>query len=259
MPQIVLEGVEKQFGEGPSAVQALQGIDLTVHDGEVVAVVGPSGCGKTTLLRAVAGLTPPSVGQVRIADRSVWDGERVAPTAVAGLAVVFQQANLLPWLSVAENVAFPLRLRGVGQGERRERALAMLALVEIEGFGDHRPSELSVGMAQRAAIARALIAEPDVLLLDEPFGALDAITRDTMNLELQRVWLHHPATAVLVTHSITEAVFLADRVVCLTGRPGQVAGETTVPFPRPRSIDLQHTADFQAMVREVRHQLAELT
>ncbi len=257
MPRIVVQDLDKHFGEGASEVRALRGIDLTVEDGEVVAVVGPSGCGKTTLLRAIAGLTPPTAGEARIGERAVWDGDRVDPAAVAGLAVVFQEAHLLPWLSVVENVALPLRLRGEGREVRRARALEMLALVEVDGFGDHRPSELSVGMAQRAAIARALIAEPDVLLLDEPFGALDAITRDTMNLELQRVWLRHPATSVLVTHSISEAVFLADRVVCLTGRPGRVAGNTAVPFPRPRPIDLQHTAPFQDLVRTVRHHLAE--
>jgi len=256
MPQIVCEGVEKQFGEGEGSVRALTDIDLVVEDGEMVALVGPSGCGKTTLLRTVAGLTPPSAGEVWIGERSVWAGDGVDPAAVAGLAVVFQEANLLPWMTVAENIALPLRVRGVGRGDRTARAEAMCALMGIEGFGPHRPSELSIGMAQRAAIGRALIADPDVLLLDEPFGALDAITRDTMNLELQDVWLRHPSTCLLVTHSIAEAVFLADRVVCLSARPGRVAGETVVGFDRPRAIDLQHTVEFQDLVRSIRTMLA---
>jgi len=256
MPRITFGGVDKQFGEGDGAVRALTDIDLVIEDGELVALVGPSGCGKTTLLRTVAGLTPPTSGEVRIADRSVWADDRADPDAVGGLAVVFQEANLLPWLTVAENIALPLRVRGVDKASRRARAEAMCTLVGIEGFGDHRPSELSIGMAQRAAIGRALIAGPEVLLLDEPFGALDAITRDTMNLELQEVWLRHPSTCLLVTHSIAEAVFLADRVVCLSARPGRVAGETAVSFDRPREIDLQHTTEFQDLVRSIRTMLA---
>ncbi len=257
MPRIGFDGVDKVFGEGDGAVHALTAIDLEVEDGELVALIGPSGCGKTTLLRIVAGLTPPSTGEVQIGERDVWATGRPDPAAVGDLAVVFQEAHLLPWLSVVDNIALPLQVRGVDKAARRSRAEAMCSLVGIEGFGRHRPSELSIGMAQRAAIGRALIADPDVLLLDEPFGALDAITRDTMNLELQDVWLRHPSTCLLVTHSIAEAVFLADRVVCLSARPGRVAGETVVPFERPRVIDLQHTTAFQSVVRSIRSMLAE--
>ncbi len=257
MPGIGFHGVEKTFGDGPGAVRALTPIDLDIADGEHVAVIGPSGCGKTTLLRILAGLSEPTSGRVTIGANDVWSEGRPDAETVAGLAIVFQEAQLLPWRSVAENIALPLRLRGVGRDERRARAVEMSARLEIDGFEDHRPSELSIGMRHRAAIGRAFIADPTVLLLDEPFAALDAITRDTMNLELERMWLEHPSTCLLVTHSISEAVFLADRVVCLSARPGRVAGETVVPFPRPRTVDLQHSQEFQGVVRSIRSMLAE--
>jgi NitT/TauT family transport system ATP-binding protein len=169
--------------------------------------------------------------------------------------MVFQEANLLPWASVEDNVALPLRLRGVGRGERRERASALCRLTGIGGFERRRPHELSIGMRQRAALARALIVEPRVLLLDEPFAALDAITRDAMDEELQRVWMAQPTTAVLVTHSMPEAVLLADRVVSLSARPARVVGVVDVPFERPRPIDLEHTPEFQALLRTLRERL----
>ena len=236
---------------------ALAPIDLALQQGEIVAVVGPSGCGKTTLLRILAGLTPPSAGRVRVRGREVWDGPRPDPDTLRELALVPQEANLLPWMSVAANVALPLRLRGMGRRDRLARARELCQLTGIGGFERRRPGELSVGMRQRAAIARALIEGPRILLLDEPFGALDAITREAMNLELERVWRSRPCTFVLVTHSITEAVYLADRVVSLTARPGRVAGITRVPFERPRPIEIHHTAEFQDIVRSVRRLLAE--
>jgi NitT/TauT family transport system ATP-binding protein len=256
VPTIGCTGIEKRFGEGPGAVQALEPVDLHLDDREFVALVGPSGCGKTTLLRVIAGLTPPTAGEARVGDRPVWEDGTADPEAVAPLAVVFQEAQLLPWMNVEDNIALPLRLRGEGRQARRAQAREMCELLEIGGFEEHRPSELSIGMRQRAAIGRALIARPDILLLDEPFAALDAITRDALNLELQRVWLHRPLTCLLVTHSMVEAAFLADRVVCLTARPGRVAGETVVPFERPRSIDLQHTTEFQEVVRSIRSMLS---
>jgi NitT/TauT family transport system ATP-binding protein len=256
VPTIACTGIEKRFGDGPGAVQALEPVDLHLDECEVVALVGPSGCGKTTLLRVIAGLTPPSAGEAKVGDRPVWDGGTADPAAVAPLAVVFQEAQLLPWMTVEDNIALPLRLRGEGKAERRRQAREMCELMEIEGFGAHRPAELSLGMRQRAAIGRALIAEPDILLLDEPFASLDALTRDSMNLELQRLWLRRPVTCLLVTHSIVEAAFLADRVVCLTPRPGRVAGETVVPFERPRDLDIQHTAGFQDVVRSIRAMLS---
>ena len=238
-------------------MRALAAIDLVLERDEIVAVVGPSGCGKTTLLRILAGLTPPSGGSVRVAGRDVWHGERPDGDTLRELAIVLQESNLLPWLSVVENVALPLRLRGVGRRERTARAHELCELTGIGSFERKRPAALSVGMRQRAAIARALIGGPRILLLDEPFGALDAITRDAMNLELQRFWQDRRCASVLVTHSITEAVFLADRVVSLSARPARVAGVTVVPFGRPRPIELQHTQAFQDVVLDVRRLLAE--
>jgi NitT/TauT family transport system ATP-binding protein len=252
VPDVDLVGVEKRFGGGSDAVAALAPVDLSIEHDEVVALVGPSGCGKTTLLRILAGLTAPTAGTVRIDDRAVWTDGRPDRRSLRELAVVFQEANLLPWMSIEANVALPLRIRRVPRTERLERARALCGLMGLEGFERRRPAELSIGMRMRAAIARGLIDAPRVLLLDEPFAALDALTRETLNLELQRVWRERPCTMVLVTHSITEAVFLADRVVSLTARPGRIAGVTTVPFERTRTLELQHTAEFQELVRQVR-------
>lgn len=169
--------------------------------------------------------------------------------------MVFQESNLLPWFTVADNISLPLRLRGVDKAERRAEATRQCELVGIAGFEDRRPNELSVGMRHRAALARALVEDPELVLLDEPFAALDAITREAMNVELERIWLARPCTAVLVTHSIVEAVFLADRVVSLSARPARVVAVTEVPFPRPRPLDLQHEPSFQRLVRSIRSYL----
>lgn len=224
-----------------------------------MALVGPSGCGKTTLLRVLGGLTPPTAGDVQADGRAVWAGDRPDRAALTGLSMVFQEANLLPWFSVAENIALPLRLRSVGRVDRAEEARRLCDLVGIAGFEDHRPAALSIGMRHRAALARALVESPSVLLLDEPFAALDALTRETMNLELERIWLARPCTAVLVTHAISEAVFLADRVVSLSARPARVRAVTEVRFPRPRRLDLQHEPEFQELVRAIRAHLGPVT
>jgi NitT/TauT family transport system ATP-binding protein len=252
---IELVAVEKRFGEGDGAVAALGPLDLHLDDAEVVALVGPSGCGKTTLLRVLGGLTAPTAGGVVADGREVWSDGRPDRETLSHLGVVFQEANLLPWFSVAENIALPLRLRGLGRAERRSEAERLCDLVGIAGFEDRRPSELSIGMRHRAALARALVVSPTVLLLDEPFAALDAITREAMNVELQRLWLARPCAALLVTHSITEAVFLADRVVSLSARPARVMAVTDVPFERPRPIELQHEPEFQQLVRSIRSYL----
>ena len=259
MPDVELRGVGKRYETGATAVDALAPVDLDLDHGEVVAIVGPSGCGKTTMLRALAGLTPPSEGTIRVDGVEVWDGRRRNDDALRALAVVFQEANLLPWMTVQDNVALPLRLRKVGRAARRERARQLCALTGIEGFERHRPNALSIGMRQRAALARALIESPKILLLDEPFAALDAITRETMNLELQRVLQHEACTCVLVTHSIPEAVFLADRVVSLTARPGRIAAITDVPFERPRTMELHTTVEFQRLVHRIRTTLEEVS
>jgi NitT/TauT family transport system ATP-binding protein len=225
----------------------------------MTAILGPSGCGKTTLLRAIAGLTAPTAGTVAIDGRPVWTStsRRARPDVevLESVSLVFQDGNLLPWYTVEDNIALPLRLAGVAKEERRERAREMCELVGIKGFERHRPAELSVGMRQRAALARALVSEPRTLLLDEPFAALDALTRDALNLELQQVLSERECTGLLVTHSISEAVMLADQIVVLSDRPATVAAVTVVPFPRPRTLELQHTLEFQDLARETRTQL----
>jgi NitT/TauT family transport system ATP-binding protein len=255
VPQAQIVEIEDvSFGYTPDR-PVLRDINLAIPRGAVVGIMGQSGCGKTTLLRVLAGLTPPTAGAVDLDGRPVWSDGRADRAALSSVAMVFQEANLLPWASVEDNVALPLRLRGVGRAERRDRARALCALTGIEGFEARRPDELSIGMRARAALARALIVEPRVLLLDEPFAALDAITRDAMDEELQRVWMLRPTTAVLVTHSMAEAVLLADRVVSLSTRPARVVGVVDVPFPRPRSLDLEHTPAFQDLVRTLRDRL----
>ncbi len=184
--------------------------------------------------------------------RSVWRSGRPDGEALDRLAVVFQDPNLLPWFSVEENIALPLRLRGVAKAERLDRARELCAFTGLAGFENVRPAALSGGMRQRAALARALVASPRLVLLDEPFASLDALTRDAMNLELQRIWTDKPSTAIIVTHSISEAVMLADRVVALTPRPARVAGTVDVPFDRPRPLELQTSPAFQELVRGVR-------
>ena len=255
--QLELENVEKLFQGRKSSTLALTGIDLTVRPQEFVSIIGRSGCGKTTLLRILAGLIKPSKGEVRAEGRSLWQGETLDKDTVSKLGLVFQEANLFPWYSIEDNIALPLKLRGISRNERRERAHELCRLVGLTGFEKNYPRELSGGMRQRAAIARALSYRPGILLMDEPFGALDALTRDKMNLELQSIAEATRATVVLVTHSITEAVFLADRVVLLSPRPGRIRSITEVPFSRPRQVDLQTLPEFQDIARELRHHLDE--
>ena len=252
-----LIGVEKLFASKRGSTLALTSIDLALAREEFVAIVGQSGCGKTTLLRILAGLEKPSRGEVRASGRSLWDGATRDREAVAKLGVVFQDANLFPWYSVEDNIALPLKLRGTDKASRRARAHELCELVGLTGFERAYPRELSGGMRQRTAIARALSYRPQILLMDEPFGALDALTRDKMNLELQSIAAATKATVVLVTHSINEAVFLADRVVLLSPRPGRIRSITKVPFKRPRELDLESEPDFQNIARELRHQLDE--
>ncbi|MBE9638713.1 ABC transporter ATP-binding protein [Salipiger mangrovisoli] len=250
MPQAIpdairLDGVSKSFRlDDGKTVTALEGIDLGLREGEFVAVLGPSGCGKSTVLRLIAGLETASTGAVRIEGR--------APSELAAahrLGVAFQDHALLPWLSVAQNIALPYRVAGSKVDHARVDAL--IELVGLTGFRDARPSQLSGGMRQRASIARALVLDPDVLLLDEPFGALDAVTRRHMNVELQRIWGTRTLTTLLVTHSVDEAIFLADRIIVMTGRPGRILREVTVPFPRPRDPSVLRTPEFHALVDEL--------
>ena len=255
--KLELVNVEKLYQSRKSSTLALTGIDLKVKPQEFVSIIGQSGCGKTTLLRILAGLIKPTEGTVEAEGRSLWRGESLDKDAISKLGLVFQEANLFPWYSVEDNIALPLKLRGFNKSARRERAHELCKLVGLVGFEKSYPRELSGGMRQRAAIARALSYRPGILLMDEPFGALDALTRDKMNLELQLLAEATQATVVLVTHSINEAVFLADRVVLLSPRPGRIRSITEVPFTRPRQVNLQTLPEFQNIVRELRQQLDE--
>ncbi|MCG5219292.1 ABC transporter ATP-binding protein [Streptosporangium soli] len=255
--KLELSGVGKEFRTKRASTHALSDINLTIRDGEFVSLIGRSGCGKTTLLRTLAGLVSPTTGEILIEGRSLWNGSKVDSSVVSKLGVVFQEANLFPWYTVADNISLPLRLRGDGKQDRRARADELAELVGLKGFENSYPRELSGGMRQRVAIARALSIRPKLLLMDEPFGALDALTRERMNLELQRIALATKATVVFVTHDITEAVFLGDRVVHLTPRPGRIRQIRSIGFERPRSIDVQTEPEFGAIVRDLRHALDE--
>ena len=253
--EIELRGVEKRFATAEGDVHALAATDLSVRRGELLVLLGPSGCGKTTLLRMIGGLLAPSGGSLRIAGRELWHGERRDGTAVQELGMVFQEANLFPWLSIEDNVALPLKLRGMGPAERRAKAQALTRLVGIAGFEKRWPRELSGGMRQRAAIARALSYDPEILLMDEPFGALDAMTRDTMNIELQRIWMETGRTIIVVTHSIAEAVFLSSRIVVMSPRPGRILEIIESRLPPERTLDARETPEFLETARLVRQAL----
>ncbi|TWA78257.1 NitT/TauT family transport system ATP-binding protein [Azospirillum brasilense] len=240
---IQIRNLKKTYAAG--RVQALSNINLDIADGEFVCVVGPSGCGKSTLLRILAGLDDYDSGQVMLGTKTVSGPSR-------DVGVVFQQANLLPWLTVRENVALPLRVGG-GRPDGADDVDRLLEVAGLKDFGGRYPYELSGGMQQRAGICRALVRNPRILLMDEPFGALDALTRERMNLELQRIWQSTGKTVMLITHSISEAIFLADRVIVMSARPGRVLRELTVDIPRPRSNDtiISHP-DYPALAKEIR-------
>ena len=240
---IRLEGVGKRFARGD--VEALRDVTLNVAAGEFVAIVGASGCGKSTLLRLVAGLVPATTGRV------VLDGTPVVGPR-ADTAMVFQAPTLLPWADVLRNVTFPLRLMKQAGGDTEARARALLETAGLKGFENRLPKELSGGMQQRVAICRALLQQPRVLLMDEPFGALDALTREEMSLELLRIWSGLKMAVLFVTHSISEAVLLADRVVVMSPRPGRVAEVIEVGLPRPRGFEQEGTPEFQAAAQRIR-------
>ncbi len=249
MDAIELQGISRSFDIAGAPLHVLDQLDLRVAEREIVAIVGPNGCGKSTLLRVISGLLPPDRGQVLAFDSTV-----AGPEPRIGL--VFQEPRLLPWRDVLDNVAFPLELAGVRRGEREERAREVLRLTGLEGFAEAYPDQLSGGMAQRAALARALAPEPDVLLLDEPFSALDAMTRERLDDELLRLWGETGTTIVLVTHSISEAVFLSDRVLVMSQRPGRIVAEIPVEVERPRSLTGSQASMFSAAADEIRATLA---
>ena len=248
---IALRGVGKTYATPRGAVEAVAQVDAAIQPGEFVSLLGPSGCGKSTLLMMMAGLETPSVGDVALRGEAVR-----GPSAKNGL--IFQDATLLPWKSALENVLFPITLMRKPVRGYEDRARALLAQVGLAGFEGKRPAELSGGMRQRVAICRALIDDPDLLLMDEPFSALDAITRDEMNEALVAIWDRAAGskTAVFVTHSIREAVFLSDRVLVMTGRPSTIALDLRIPFARPRRAEMQETPEFNALVRQLKDCIA---
>jgi NitT/TauT family transport system ATP-binding protein len=231
---------------------ALRPTSFVVHAGEFVTIVGPSGCGKTTMLRMIAGLTPVDTGQILI-------GETAVRAPGRDRAVVFQQPSLLPWATVIDNVAFGLRLRGVSRPERRARAAALVELVGLAGFESHLPGQLSGGMQQRVGLARALAIDPQILLLDEPFGSLDEITRRQMQDELLRLWGDTKLTSLLVTHSVDEALILSDRILVMGGQPGRIVEELAVNLPRPRTREVELTPEFARLRQRIWDHLAGTT
>jgi NitT/TauT family transport system ATP-binding protein len=248
-PILEAERIGVTFTSPQGELGALEAVSLRVEQGAFVCVVGPSGCGKSTLLRVLGGLLTPTVGRVYLRGRPL-DG----PCSDVG--IVFQKANLMPWRTVLRNITLPLEIQGRASAEVTDRANALIDLVGLAGFQDNHPRALSGGMAQRVAIARALIHDPDILLLDEPFGSLDALTRERMNLELLRIWQAKQKTVVMVTHNIQEAILLADRVVVMTARPGRVTFRLPVTLPRPRSQDLIYSPHFIALARDIRKAIA---
>lgn len=233
------------YPNGNGGIQALRGVTLSASRQTFVCIVGPSGCGKTTLLRLLAGLLRPTSGDVLFEGKPL-----VGPRRRIGF--VFQQANLMPWRTALENVALPLELQRLPRGEVVDRAQLLMSLVGLEGFEATLPRDLSGGMAQRVALARALVHDPDLLLLDEPFGSLDALTRERMAAELMQIWSARAVTVVMVTHSIAEAVLLADRVIVLSPRPGWVCLDLPIPLPRPRRLEMTYTAPFGALAARIR-------
>jgi NitT/TauT family transport system ATP-binding protein len=246
---IEVDGLSHVYAGADGGVAALVDIRLAVGKGRFVVIVGPSGCGKTSLLMMLAGLRQPSQGTISCLGRPIPkpDPQRVG--------VIFQEASLFPWLSTLDNIEFPLSLRGVPREERRRRSEAMLSLVGLEGFGDRYPHELSGGMKQRVSIARGLVQDPPLLLMDEPFAALDEQTRMTMGHELLRIWSTTQKTVVFITHSLTEAVYLADEVLVMSARPGRIIDHIQVALPRPRRYEMMATEQFGQLRERIWQQI----
>src|SRR5881409_2896658 len=246
MSVVEIKDVTKRFGE----TTALQGIGLEIEPGEFVSLIGPSGCGKSTLLRVIGDLIPPTSGTVTV-------NGKPAPRARADhdYGIVFQDSVLFDWRTVARNVALPLEMLGWDRARRKARVDEMLALVELQGFGDHHPWQLSGGMQMRVAIARALAFQPALLLMDEPFGALDEMTRERLNMELLRIWDASKSTVVFVTHSIAEAVFLSTRAVVMSPRPGRIADVVDIDLPYPRGAQTREEPRYFELVTQVREAL----
>jgi len=240
-PAIEIDAVGKVYHSSDGAVTALGSVSLDIYPGEFISLLGPSGCGKTTLLRIVAGLEDASTGHVHLRGRGL-----------DGLGFVFQRDVLVNWRTIIDNVLLPIDFKNKKPKAYREKAQQLLATFGLKGFENKRPWELSGGMRQRAAICRALIDDPELLLMDEPFGALDALTRDELNVELQSLWQKTAKTALFVTHSISEAVFLSDRVVVVSDKPGRIVEVLDIDFPRPRSLDIREEPKFGQYSRHLR-------
>ena len=244
-PVFEVENLYKVFHTDAGAVMALRDVNLDVRPGEFLSFVGPSGCGKSTLLNIIAGLLPASSGEVRFKGQAIDEPSR-------DIGMMFQTSVLFPWRTILQNVLMPVEIFGWDKKEYTPKALELLKAVGLESFVKAYPSQLSGGMQQRASLARVLLYDPEVLLLDEPFGALDEFTRERLNLEIQRIWMQQRKTILFVTHNIAEAVFLSDQVLVMTARPGRLARIVHVPFPRPREIRLMKSPEFSALVFEIR-------
>ena len=252
-PVVILESVDKIFGEGASdQVHALKEIDLRIEQNEFISLIGPSGCGKSTLLRVVGDLVQPTSGVAAINGKSARQAR-----LDQDYGIVFQAATLYDWRTVAKNVQLPLELMQFSRSEKESRTKAMLELVELSDFAGHYPWQLSGGMQQRVAIARALSFEPSILLMDEPFGALDEMTRERLNLELLNIWRKTDTTVLFVTHSITEAVFLSTRVIVMSARPGRITADIAIDLPQPRNAETRSNVRFFELETTVREALRD--